>query len=196
MRVALGFRVKTGRAVGLSLVETDSLPRVVARHDLELSHPSDESSRQPYHAALELSEPEGARTISRVTGEVKALGLRGLRAAVEEMKAAGYDLHGVGIVAGSLADPSRVANPHIRAHALEGKLFREALEEAARELGLPSITLVEKTQYEEAARGLGRGRAGLDAALGEMGIAAGRPWRGEQKSAALAAWVRLSSNCS
>ncbi len=93
MRIALGFRVKTGRAVGLSLLETDSFPKVIARHDLELSDLSDVSSRQPYHAALELSEESMRRgVVSRVTLDVKARARRALRAAVEEVKAPGRDL--------------------------------------------------------------------------------------------------------
>jgi hypothetical protein len=193
VRVALGFRVKTGFAEGLTLVETESIPRVLARHHLELSDPADPHARFPHHAALELPESEAAPIAARVTREVKARGLLGLRAAVEATVSgeASYELQGIGIVAGSVADPARVPNPHIRAHALEGKLFREALEEAARELGLPWLSVPEKTLYEDTARALGKDRATLDRALSEMGRAAGRPWRGEEKAASLAAWIQL-----
>jgi hypothetical protein len=164
---------------------------VVGRHDLLLSDPADSDSRQPYHAALERPESEAAKVVSRVTRSVKALGLRGLRTAAEELAAGGYALVGVGIVAGSVSDPAGIANPHIRAHALEGKLFREAIEDAARALGLRSTTLVEKSLYDEGARALGRDRSEIERALQEIGRAAGRPWRGEEKAAALAAWMEI-----
>jgi hypothetical protein len=194
VKVALGFRVKTGFAEGLTLVETESIPRVLARHHLELSDPADPHARFPYHTALELPESESAPIVERVTREVKARGLRGLRAAVEATRGESgeIELRGVGIVAGSVGDPARLGNPHMRAHALEGKLFREALEEAARELGLSWVTVPEKAQYEEAARAVGRDHAALQAGLVEMGRAAGRPWRAEEKAAALAAWIRLA----
>ena len=41
------------------------------------------------------------------------------------------DIAGVGIVVGSLIDPARIGNDHIRIHALEGQLFRGVVAQAA-----------------------------------------------------------------
>ena len=47
------------------------------------------------------------------------------------MPAAGHRLAGAGVVVGSTIDPTRIANDHIRIHALEGQLFRSVVEDAA-----------------------------------------------------------------
>jgi len=42
------------------------------------------------------------------------------------------------LVVGSLIDPAKVGNPHIRAHALEGQLFRTVLAEALQSAKSPA----------------------------------------------------------
>jgi hypothetical protein len=104
---------------------------------------------------------------------------------------AGHECRGVGLAVGSLIDPATLGNDHMRAHALEGRLYRGVLEDAARGCRLPCIALVEREAYKKAADVLRRTPAQLQKAVSEMGAPVGRPWRAEEKLATLAAWVSL-----
>src|SRR5439155_1690202 len=77
-------------------------------------------------------------------------------ALLEEYRRQGRRVRRVALVVGSLIDPARIGNDHIRAHALEGRLFRTALEGAVRAARLPCTTLVERSLYETAAARLKR----------------------------------------
>lgn len=54
------------------------------------------------------------------------------------------------------------------------------------------MTFLEKAVYEDAAKALRTSQGILDRMVMEMGKLVGPPWRGEEKTAALAAWVALS----
>jgi hypothetical protein len=77
-------------------------------------------------------------------------------------------------------------------HAAEGQLFRDALLHGARACGLFVADLVETELVEAASRTLGSSAAQLDNHLSQIGRAVGPPWREDQKSAALAAWIVLA----
>jgi hypothetical protein len=193
MRAAagLGFRVKTGRAVAVWLVGPPEAPRVLARREISLCDPELPESRQPHHAALDLPAGEGEQAVRRATAAARRVTLRAVRDLAGELRAAGCRIAGVGIVTGSDADPARIANPHVRAHAAEGRLFRELVEEGARACGLRARTWLERDAWSRAAEALGRPEDELRRAAAELGRSVGRPWRGEEKLAALAAWSAL-----
>src|SRR5256886_17633525 len=80
---------------------------------------------------------------------------------------------------------------HIRAHALEGQLFRTALQRAARAARLPCATLVERALYDTAATRLRRSPGALRRAVTDLGGDRDGPWRVDEKAATLAAWLAL-----
>jgi hypothetical protein len=90
-----------------------------------------------------------------------------------------------------VTEPASISNPHIRAHALEGQLFRTALEDASRPLGLPSSVFVERKIYAEAAKTLNRSEEDLKRLLAGLGREKRGPWRSDEKLAALGAWLTL-----
>ena len=97
------------------------------------------------------------------------------------------------LVVSSDADPARLGNAHVRAHAAEGRLFREVLELGARSAGLPSLLLLEREAFARASAALRRPEASLRSALADLGKSAGRPWRADEKAACLGAWVALAA---
>ena len=101
-------------------------------------------------------------------------------------------MRGLALVVGSVIDPASIGNDHIRAHALEGQLFRTALERAARRGRVPCATHVERGLYEAAAAKLKRTPAELKRRVAELGRAVAGPWRAEEKTATLAAWMVLA----
>lgn len=166
-------------------------PRVIDRRAIELSDAHVPTSRQPYHAVRDARPGHAAKLERRLRGLVERVTKRSLRALLKEYRRQGRPVRRVALVVGSLLDPARIGNDHIRAHALEGQLFRTALERAARAARLPCATLVERTLYETAATRLKRSPDALRRAVKELGVALGGPWRADEKAATLAAWVAL-----
>ena len=91
-----------------------------------------------------------------------------------------------------MIDPQKVGNPHIRAHASEGQLFRTVLEEALRSHGVACDVIVEKQLAAKAAADLGRQDADIARAIAGFGKTLGGAWRADEKAACAAAWLALS----
>jgi hypothetical protein len=188
----IGFRVKTARAVAVLLAGPVESPRLLERRDVQLWDPVMPETKAPYHAALELSEEAGARVVQRARDAVQAIANRAVHELESKLRAGGFKLHGVGLVVGSDRDPAKLGNAHIRAHASEGRFYREVLEAGAAGRHARSTILVESEAYAKAGTVLGRSPDDLKEALAQLGRAAGRPWGAEEKMATLAAWVALA----
>jgi len=190
--VALGFRVKTGRAVAIVLVGPVNAPKVVARQDLVLYDEAVPDSFQPYHAGLELAPQQAETTVRQLSEIVRKASLAAVGQLIDDLSQAGVDPRAAGIVVGSLVDPSSIKNPHMHAHAAEGRLFFESVAAGLERRDLKALVHVEKDLHESAAKALRMTQGALDRAVVAMGKAFGKPWRLEEKAAALAAWVALS----
>lgn len=193
---SLGFRVKSGWATALLLTGQPGEPSVVERRVVELSDPDIPESRQPYHAVMEASRSEAQHVEKRLGKIVRTAAQRSITELDQYLRHVGYEVRGIGLVVGSAIDPAQIKNEHIRAHALEGQLFRTALEEAARSVGWRTLVLVERSAYAEAASAFAKPEAELKRMIAGLGRSL-KPWRADEKTAALAAWMALaqSSTC-
>ncbi len=90
-----------------------------------------------------------------------------------------------------MIDPHSVTNPHIRAHALEGQLFRSVLQESLHAHRILSDVLIERDAYARAAVQLKQSNENVRRVIQKFGRDTKAPWRAEQKLAAVAAWVAL-----
>lgn len=188
---ALGFRVKSGWAMAVLLARPASEPKLVRCQAILLSDPKIPQSKQPYHAALELPEKEG-KALSKKLGKIVAdAAKKSVSELVNQGIAEGYSVNGAGLVVGSLVDPATLHNEHIRAHGLEGQLFRTALEAALGEQGIPCKVLLEKTAYMTASSALRKSPAEAKREIVCLGESQEGSWRAEEKLAALAAWMAL-----
>ena len=192
-RAAIGFRVRTGRATAVVLSGTVEAPEVTLRLEVRLVDPELPDSGQPYHVGLERTGPEAERAVERACDAARAAGSAAMRTLLGDLAQRGLGVVGAGLVVGSDGDPSRIGNPHVRAHALEGRLFREIVEAGVDACALPSLCVVEKELYELAEKALGRSPGALKRAATELGRPVGPPWRAVEKSAALAAWLALAA---
>jgi hypothetical protein len=187
----LGVRVKSGWATAVVLAGPARAPRVAERLIIALSDPAVPTSRQPYHAVLRASPRTAApleRTLRHVVDRATR---RSLTRLLRDCRAAGHAVRRMTLVVGSDIDPARIGNDHIRAHALEGRLFRTALEQAARARRLACSVVVERTLYATAAAALKRSEAELRRTVTELGRPVTGPWRSDEKAATLAAWLAL-----
>ncbi|HJZ89302.1 MAG TPA: hypothetical protein VKE40_00420 [Gemmataceae bacterium] len=192
MHAAIGFRVKSGSAVAVLLAGPVESPQVLDRRIVELCDPAVPESRQPYHAGMGTLETDDAKLARRCEFVRRAAG-RSVPELIHEYRGCGHDLHGAGLVTGSDTDPARITNTHIRAHALEGQLFRTALEDAIRSCELSCAVFIERKVYTRATEILGQSEVELKRAMTRMSRPPGGPWRADEKAAALAAWLVLAS---
>src|SRR5437660_11342005 len=164
-QAALGLRVKSGWATAILLVGPAREPRVADRRVIELSDPAVPSSRQPYHAMMGATPAQGAKLERRLGSVVARITRRSVRPLLREYRTTGYAVRRAALVVGSDIDPARIANDHIRAHALEGRLFRTVLEQACRSFGLQASVLVERRAYPDGAMPLRRSESQVNRAV-------------------------------
>ena len=190
MNVAVGVRVKSGWAAAVVLGGPPGAPQLLDSLVLDLSDPAVAATRQPYHAGVGVAQTNTAR-LRRLIGLIERCARRSVGALVRACRAQGRRIRGIGIVVGSDIDPRRIANPHIRAHASEGRLFRTVVEKAAKRHALRTVTTVERELLPLAAVALGRSEGAVKRAVTDLGDPFPGPWRAEQKVAAIAAWLVL-----
>jgi hypothetical protein len=189
--LGLGFRVKSGWAVAVLLAGPRNAPRLVRCQTLLLSDPGIPQSKQPYHAVLGLPEKERKSLLRKLRKVVADALKKSLHELQRQATADGYRVARAGLVVGSLVDPATLHNEHIRAHALEGQLFRTVLEEALGERGISAKVFLEKGAYLAASEALGKSAAAAKRWIRGLGDFQEGSWRAEEKLAALAAWVAL-----
>jgi hypothetical protein len=187
----LGFRVKSGWAMSALVAGPANAPKLVLCRAVLLSDPKIPQSKQPHHAALELPASE-AKTVTRKLWKVVTdAAKKSVRELLNEASELQYEVRGAGLVVGSLVDPATLHNEHIRAHGLEGQLFRTALEDALRTYEISCNMLLEKTAYTTASPALRKSTVEAKKWIAGMGEAHEGSWRAEEKLAALAAWAAL-----
>jgi hypothetical protein len=186
---AVGFRVKSGFAIAVVLDGSRRAPRAVAARIVEMSDPDVAETRQPYHDGFYKTE-EDAREIARRVRIVKRCARKSVMTLMER-EALAERTWRAAIVVGSLIDPNTVANPHIRAHAHEGQLFRNVLEEALAEHEVECDVIVDKQLSAHAVKTLGRSARDVARTVAAFGKTLGGRWRAEEKAAATAAWLAL-----
>ena len=189
-KVALGFRVKSGYAIAVALSGAAAAPRILARCLVQLSDPAVPETRQPYHDGF-YKQQNDPRELARRTAIVRRCARREVTALLKDECFSGLPCRGAGLVVGSVIDPAKVGNLHIRAHASEGQLFRTVLAEALSARKIRCDVTVEKTLAVTAAKRLKRSNAEITRTVAALGKTLGGTWRAEEKAACTAAWMAL-----
>jgi hypothetical protein len=202
--IALGFRAVRGGGVAVGVAVDAGAPRVVLSRFLATSTEGDRLAFEPYHVAYEM--PRGADgDVSAEAAAIVAEGRRrqqqqataGLAGITETLLGAGREP----VVAVLLINRAGWMNDLLQ-HALsapepppvhEGLAVRDALRFAFAGAGLRVVELDEKTLPSVAATQLRLSTSEIDPRLADLGRAAGRPWRKEQKLACLAAWLAAAA---
>lgn len=190
---ALGFRVKSGWAAVVLLTDTAHSLQLSDVSRIELCDPELPETRQPYHAAMGKLETDSTK-LSQRERVVRSISQQSLTRLLKGYQQKGFRIVRAALVVGSQIDPANIANPHIRAHALEGQLFRSAVEQALQDHEIRTEVLPERGAYPIVAGRLKQSSDDVKRAIQDLGRSApakGRPWRAEQKLAALAALFAL-----
>ena len=189
-RAALGFRVKSGWAAAIMLTGSARSPQLCDVQRIDLSDPRLPETRQPYHAAMGRLETD-TQKINRRVDVVRRITEKSIAKLLAGYRQQNFTIKRAALVVGSLIDPRSVANAHIRAHALEGQLFRSVLQESLHKHRILSDVLIERDAYARAAVELKQSNENVRRMIQNFGRDAKASWRAEQKLAALAAWVAL-----
>ena|SRR5947208_11963851 len=187
---ALGFRVKSGWAAVVLLTSPIDSPRLGDSRVIDLCDPRFPETRQPYHAAMGKLETDAKKT-NRRTDIVHRMAKQSITDLLADYRRKGYVIAGAYLIVGSQLAPATIANPHIRAHALEGQLFLSALERALNAHKIRTAILLERNAYAEATAQLKKSINDVWRTIRNIGRFTDGPWRAEQKLAAVGAWVAL-----
>lgn len=191
MRVALGLKARTGRALLVAVGGAREL-QVLERAQLPLLPEGDWA---PYHAAEGLPPAAARERVRRSSASAHRLAAAGIHGAAERLASAGHTVCGCGVLVGTRMpawSTEEILAVHVRMHQAEGELFRDVLVAGARAHGLEVVSLREKSALDDAAEMLGLARPQLDTRLATLGRTVGPPWTRDQKEAAAAAMVALS----
>jgi len=189
----LGVRVKSGWAAVVLLTGTAHSPQLSDVNRIELCDPRLPETRQPYHAAMGKLETDLTK-VARRERVVRSISQQSLAKLLEDYRRKGFRIVRAALVVGSQIDPANIANPHIRAHALEGRLFRSAVAETLQAREIRIEVLLERDAYPIVAARLKRSSDDVKRAIQDLRRSApanGRPWRAEEKLAALAGLFAL-----
>lgn len=180
---AIGLKIKSGFAIAAIVQRRADGWSLEAVRKVPLSSEDLPQSRFPYHPTIELPQRQGAALSDKAVKEVRRVAAQEMRKVLEEFG----DIKRAAMVVGSVIDPDSLGNPHVRVHALEGKLFREVVAEALQKVGIECGVLVERDAYAKAAPTLTSTEPTLRAEIAALGHGRIKPWRAEEKLATLAA---------
>ena len=187
---ALGFRVKSGWAAAVLLNGPIDSPVLRDNLVIDMSDPQVPETREPYHATFGQLETDAKKT-NRRRDMVQRVTRQSITSLLAHYRRKSYTIARACLVVGSQLDPATIANPHIRAHALEGQLFRSVLEQALKAHNIRTGILVEREAYARAAAQLRKSIDEVSNMTQQFRGSTDGPWRVEQKLAALAAWSAL-----
>jgi len=192
-KVSIGLRAKTARAIAVVMAGPVDAPRVLKRTELILADPRAPATSYPYHEVMELPWAQAQIAVQETLKLIEVIATTALTNLAREIEADGLKIGRVGIVGAGDRDLDKLGSAHIRAHAAEGVWFRRVLELATEACGLPKRTFDERRLNETAAVELRHSTTELATMLTDLGSSVGRPWRADEKAAAVAAWLALSS---
>ena len=189
--VSIGLRAKTGRAVAVVLGGSTDSPLVLKKEEISLADAKVPATAQPYHEVMDLNWEESQKAVRKFAVRIEGIARKALARLIREQRSNGMQVSGVGIIGAKDRELARIGNPHIRAHAAEGVLFRRVLDLAADANGLRRRTFPDREFDQIAMTELGRQSAAMKRMVNDLGRSLAPPWRTDEKQAATAAWLVL-----
>ena len=177
------------------MVAVSAPPRSAAILDRRKLEMIADGSRFVYHAASELPLAEAGRLVRTCTKLSLARAKEALKAAVEALEDRECEIVAGGIVVGNrplTAPLESILKSHSLLHTAEGELYRAAIREACRSVGITVTEVPARELPARSARALGVPDGKVAEHLAEIGRVAGRPWAKDHKDACLAALISLA----
>lgn len=201
--VGLGLRALRGGAVVVGVAIERGEPSVLLNGFLPTAAEGDRLAFEPYHVAVEMergadggASPQAAAAVAegrrrQALTAAQSLGdiVGALAQEQREPVVAGLLVNRAGWVTDLLAYSFAFAD---HPPVAEGLAVRDAVRSACRARALDVAELDEKTLPALASETLHRTSGEIEAVLKGLAVAAGKPWRKEQKISCLAAWFALA----
>jgi hypothetical protein len=190
------LRAHSGWAALVAVAGTREDITVLDRRSIELGDPQVPGPKQPYHEAEGQPLPKARGIVDGYAEDARRRALASLAQAVAELRDRGFEPSGCALLTAvprPLPDLAAILASHALIHAADGALFREALAQAAGEVGLILVPIAERELSARAQKILRRPASEIARRVGQAGRALGPPWTQDQKLAALAAWVVASA---
>ena len=188
---SIGLRAKTGRAIAVILTGPVEAPVALLRTELTFATARTPATYQPYHEVMNLPWERAQLAVEKPESALVAAAAAALGRLIRQARADGNIIRSAGIVGAPRRNVGSIASPHIRAHAAEGVLFRRILEKAAVENGIKWAAYAERGLEDVAMKELGLTRLVIHENLSKFGRSLGRPWRADEKTASMGAWLAL-----
>jgi hypothetical protein len=193
---AIGFAPHSGWAAAVGAYRVEGGFCIVARARIELTDPDAPDSKQPYHTLRDLPIDEAVERLAEYEAAAKLMATEGIQRLTASLTESGHRVVGVGILESSGrkgSSLSEILSSHPLIHTADGDHFRRALEGAAIQCGLTVARQPARTIEARAAAAAGIDVSTLKERIKMVGREVGPPWRADQKSAALLAWLVLLS---
>jgi hypothetical protein len=140
---------------------------------------------------MHLPWEQAEAAVQKTAIAIEHLATEALAGLLRDVEAGGFSVLSVAIVGAPERRLEAIGNPHIRAHAAEGVLYRHALEVAASGHSLPSRVFPDQGLLALGESKLGLTGLEIPSCLARLGKLFGRPWRADEKMAVVAAWMAL-----
>ena len=192
---ALGFRAHSGWTAAVAVGGSPARPVVLDRRRIETCDAAIHGSRQPFHAAEQLSFEKAEALIRQCRESSTLLATRAVTAMVAQLTQNGHAVVGAGILFASgrpLPPLAAILRSHALIHTAEGEFFREVLVHASEHCSLPVTKIKEREIRERGAILLRLPPADLQQLIDGLGKSLGPPWRQDEKLASMAAWIALA----
>jgi len=193
---AIGFRVHSGWTALVSLALEKGRPVVLARKRPHLVATFSYTFRQPYHTAAKMSVEEAVAFLEGQQAEARHLAVAALEAVQEDVGQQGYQLTRAALLTASgraLPELAKILTSHSLIHTADGEFFREAILHAGAQCKFGVTTIKDRELLATASSKLRREPAALLKLLTALGKPLGGPWTQDEKFAALAAWLAIST---
>ncbi len=192
--VALGLRAHSGWAAAVAVAGSAINPIILERRRIVTADDHIAGSKQPYHAAKDVSAEAAEGLIRDCRERSTVLATRAINSLLSELRRNGLTVVRAGILFGSGRSLPRlpaILRSHALIHTAEGEFFREVLLSATAHCALQVMKVKERDVWETAATVFGLPVTDLRRRIGQLQNSVGPPWRQDEKFASLAAWIAL-----
>lgn len=169
---------------------------VVERRRIEVIDGKSARKKQPYHFAKNLALGAAEKYIANCAVDSERLASESIQNLIEELRDGDYAVKTCAVVLASgrpLPSLSEILASHPLIHTAEGEFFRRAVWTACEKRKIQVSGVRERDLEAQAKSVLGKSATAAVKTILQTGKSIGPPWTQDHKSAALAAWIALTS---
>lgn len=191
----MGIRVHSGWAVLIAVASDEGALEIVERTRIGVVDPTLAGASQPYHFVQTLSREEAERYLAILARASEQLAFAACRTVREDLQRRNYHVTGCAILLSSgrpLPSLQETLLSHALIHTAEGEFFRGVFRKACNQLRIPVTGFRERELKDHVDAEFGKSADVVRRRIAAAGRSLGPPWTSDQKTAAMAAAIRLS----